>query len=268
MDRFVVPQMRLSSADLKKPTEMSVNDDARGACDRDIVVKEAKIDPVRLIQGITRRGVPKSPVRQRRTLRRRSTPENLRDGQSSSSFQSVGGNGGKRVVSTPHEEAIQFELSISFNGRKYTATRTMQSIVYLRNDLIREVKHRRQRLRVQQPERSDSKDDIANIQIPEIPPIANAGGGGIMGRGFIMLHAVLSSYRPLMERWLRNILSIVPHDSECLTDFLWEPVSEEFQLGVVNLCKPKLTKLNSIEEHCTFAEDSEEDTETDDEWDG
>ena len=43
----------------------------------------------------------------------------------------------------PHDEAIEFELSISFNGRKYTATRTMQCIVQLRNDLIREMNSRK-----------------------------------------------------------------------------------------------------------------------------
>lgn len=38
--------------------------------------------------------------------------------------------------SNPQEDAIEFNLSIAFNGRKYTATRALQSFVKLRKDLL------------------------------------------------------------------------------------------------------------------------------------
>ena len=40
-----------------------------------------------------------------------------------------------------------------------------------------------------------------------------------------MLHAMATQYVPVMERWLKNVMAIVPQDSECLTNFLWEPLS-------------------------------------------
>merc|ERR1712194_857617 len=50
----------------------------------------------------------------------------------------------KNKNDSPQNQAIEFELSITFNGRKYTAKRTMQCIMQLRDDLIREMKHRKQ----------------------------------------------------------------------------------------------------------------------------
>jgi hypothetical protein len=51
----------------------------------------------------------------------------------------------------PHKEAIQFELSTIFNGRTYSATRTLPTIVQLRNDLIAEINNRRNALRARRP---------------------------------------------------------------------------------------------------------------------
>jgi len=71
------------------------------------------------------------------------------------------------------------------------------------------------------------------VQIPEIPPFTGSddrsnmlGDTGFVGRGFTMLHAMVTSYVPVMEGWLKNVMEIVPQDSECLLNFLWEPATE------------------------------------------
>jgi hypothetical protein len=194
-----------------------------------------------------------------------------------------------------NNNTIQFELSISLNGRKYTATRTLECIIQLRNDLIREMKYRRQWLinnnnrvqslhhqQMQVVSTSDhvgldekDRDTLEHIQIPEIPPMTTddetrGSSGGFMGRGFTMLHAILSMYRPAMEGWLRNIIAVVPQDSECLMNFLWEPLSkEEVHVEFAHSC-PNLTRLGSIKEFESMAEEELEDqsTESDDEWFG
>ena len=64
-----------------------------------------------------------------------------------------------------------------------------------------------------------------------------------------MLHAMAKSYVPIMERWLRNVMAIVPKDSECLTNFLWEPLSNEsFPLEIPSKSCTSLATLGSIKE--------------------
>ena len=63
-----------------------------------------------------------------------------------------------------------------------------------------------------------------------------------------------------MEGWLRSVLDVVPEDSECLTNFLWEPVSKkEIQIEF----SKSQNSLGSIQEMVLAEEDSE--TESDDE---
>ena len=301
VDRFVVPPMRYMCS-----TDEGSGDSFQNKTDNDnergIAVKEAKFDPVRLVQAVTG-GCNSRPQHQRKTtLRRRSSSENMRDSQSSILQSSPGSpksscDKNKHDTGSPHEEAIQFELSISFNGRTYTATRTLQCIIQLRNDLIREMRYRQQWLKMRrhqadlhdvtapppmmtmEPLREIVNEEggacysIEDIDIPEIPPM-NAGegtssGGGFVGRGFTMLHTVLASYRPLMERWLRNVIAVVPQDSECLTNFLWEPVSsKEIQFEFAK-SYGSLGSIKEMVDECALAEDSEDDcSESDDEWEG
>ena len=105
------------------------------------------------------------------------------------------------------------------------------------------------------------------MEIPEIPPISEGGGpGGFVGRGFTMLHAVVSSYCPTLERWLGNVMAIVPQDSECLSDFLWEPLTKEAEIDLANSCV-SLATLGSIKE-LAGDECSTDDESDDDEWEG
>ena len=187
----------------------------------------------------------------------------------------------QRTAQSPHDEAIEFELSISFNGRRYTATRTLQRIFQLRDDLINEMEARRRWLQFRrtsssaksnqakdqsEENRLNGLDQDMNIAIPEIPPMtgedtSSGAFSGFVGRGFTLLHAMATSYVPVMEGWLRNIMAIVPQDSECLTDFLWEPLSN----GEGNVIErgskscSSLANLGSIKEGDYNTSDSDDD---------
>lgn len=271
-----------------------------------IVVNEAKIDPVRWIQHITGSNPQKYAHQIGKTLRRRVSNSNS---GSSSGTRNTGQL--NRVLSDTNKsssdsrknqpnEAIEFELSITLNGRKYTAKRTMQCILQLRDDLIRETRRRRQwlvekedlqtssRLQLRQDrsqvdnndghfrftqisyldashsssatrrtlQTSDENEDMHSntIQIPEVPPFTGGhdrgdmnGHTGFVGKGFTMLHAMMKSYVPVMESWLKNVMEIVPQDSECLMNFLWEPASE-----ISYACfKSVLDSANEGDQMCT-----------------
>mmetsp|Transcript_111424 Transcript_111424/g.322126 ORF Transcript_111424/g.322126 Transcript_111424/m.322126 type:complete len:356 (-) Transcript_111424:48-1115(-) len=296
VDLLSVPSFTGSVAAFKSDavsSKTSSSDDTRLE-EPGIAVREAKIDPVRLIQSVTGSRSQQVP---RKTLRRKGSRERLlsenssphsspvttkqtitfgedEKGQSSPSSPS-------KTKSSPHDDAISFELSISWNGRKYTATRTLQCIMQLRDDLIQEMNGRRQWLNIRKAAsnafqqskaaedfhdsfwtpNSSSQEDIT-IEIPEIPPLAGEeSNGGFVGRGFTMLHAMATSYVPVMERWFHNVMAIVPQDSECLTNFLWEPLSHEgFASDLPSKSCNSLATLGSIKElDYNTEDDSDED---------
>ena len=111
----------------------------------------------------------------------------------------------------------------------------------------------------------------ANVRIPEMASLTGeedgpGAGASFVGRGFSMLHAMATSYGPVMERWLRNVLETVPQDSETLMNFLWEPLSHDSSvMGSPTNSFVTLAKLDSIKElECATDDDSD----TEDEWDG
>jgi len=213
----------------------------------------------------------------------------------------------KNKNDSPQNQAIEFELSITFKGRKYTAKRTMQCIMQLRDDLIREMKHPRQWLTQERglssssstvkshlrrcggdcrtnsctdptvplssknnsssntittmstptttrKEEEEGGNDRFIVQIPEIPPLTSddedrrhmVGDIGFVGRGFTMLHAMVTSYVPVMERWLNNVMDIVPQDSECLMNFLWEPTNTDLPTACFKSVLDSINNKNSI----------------------
>jgi len=298
-----------------------------------IVVKEAKIDPVRWIQYVTGSNPQQYAHQIGKTLRRRVSsidnssttgisstgkPNHSLVDLSSRSNTKAGNNSNK----SQQNEAIEFELSITFKGRKYTAKRTMQCIMQLRDDLIKEMKKRRQWLlekqdlstsinpelrhennkmdtlnagiRFTQPYYFDfsrrSSDVVATqleydskhseaVQIPEIPPFTSGHDrSGLFGKGFTMLHAMVKSYVPIMENWLKNVMEIVPQDSECLMNFLWEPTTEipsacfKSVLDSINSSNEKLvpSKFKSSTSLATLGsiKEIDRDTEDDDSEDG
>ena len=264
-----------SSSDRKMPLHLQQDHGEKYSGNRDnrigcilnsaaIAVKEAKIDPVRWIEYVTGPNPQQYAHQIGKTLRRRVSNSNhsssgqanraLFDSTSGSKPKSSYGNGNSSCNSknkSQQNEAIEFELSITFKGRRYTAKRTMQCMMQLRDDLIREMNRRRQwltekqdlgSLRFTQPSCFDSTHSSWNkvttkpeqgenaAQIPEIPPFTDdchhSGDPGFVGKGFMMLHAMVKSYVPVMERWLKSVMEVVPQDSECFMNFLWEPTTE------------------------------------------
>lgn len=255
-----------------------------------IAVREAKIDPIRLIQSVTGTSSRSQP-QARKILRRRGSRERLSSDLSSSPQGSPVSRKQTAPISfgeediSEQQQSIAFELSISFNGRKYTATRTLQCIMQLRDDLILEMNGRRNWLRaasgafssvekkpVDRNTNSGTPVEEINIQIPEIPPMSgddSNGGSGFVGRGFTMLHAMATQYVPVMEGWLRNVMAVVPQDSECLTNFLWEPLSnaDVFPLELPIKSRDSMATLGSIKELEYNTEDGEDsDEDGDDNW--
>ena len=208
-----------------------------------IAVKEAKIDTARLIRALStssKSTATRQPQQQTGSSDSINSRSNRLRRHSSSSHQQQY----QQRQTTPQEEAMQFELSISFNGRKYTAVRTLPCILKLRRDLVKEVLDRQrgqgndnqhqqdQKERVSSSSTNgiDSLQIVANVSIPELPRPVQEGpdgnGGGTACRGFTMLHNLLRGYAPCLEGWLRCCTTLVPpQDSPSWTNFLWEPLS-------------------------------------------
>ena len=211
-----------------------------------IAVKEAKIDPVRWIEYVTGSSPQQYAHQIGKTLRRRAGYDSPTGTKPKLGFGNSA-NSSNNKSKSQQNEAIEFELAITFKGRRYTAKRTMQCIMQLRDDLIREMNRPSQwlkepqdmsHLRFSQPSYFSSskgvtkkqEQDSSVVQIPEIPPFSSdhyhSGDTGFVGKGFLMLHAMVKSYVPVMEGWLQSVMEIVPQDSECLMNFLWEPATE------------------------------------------
>lgn len=150
------------------------------------------------------------------------------------------------VHTNAQDDAIQFTLSISFNGRKYTATRALPTFVKLRNDLMLELANRKkstvrfQKSEYPHEESSDifyeskeheAHEDEVDVVIPELPiggdrmndDGKSAGLIGMAGRGFRGLQDTVKQYCPPMEDWIQSVAALVP-SSPSLANFLWEPL--------------------------------------------
>jgi hypothetical protein len=134
---------------------------------------------------------------------------------------------------------MQFELSVCFDGRSYTAIRNLPAILRLREDLVTEME-------------SHKSDRFKANLIPEVPRLDEEGVAGlregVVGRGFAFLHALIRSYVPAVEGWLRQVLQLrPPKDSPSLMHFLWEPVSSSSRRDE-QLLNTAMLHLDSIEE--------------------
>jgi len=210
-----------------------------------ISVKDARIDPIRLLAS------------------------NTSSKKISSSFSSKPSSSTTKKKSEYSFDAIQFELSISFSGRTYTAMRTLPRIVQLRNELITEMDAQRNRWNsrrrshhhqryVHEQETGTEKengqiydkgisvgndgDDMGEITIPELPECVQENDqngsncGGIGARGFTMLQALVRNYCPVVEGWLLNVADIVnPSSSQSLANFLWEPLDNSYNNNSSNM---------------------------------
>ena len=147
-----------------------------------IAVKEAKVDSAMLVQSIAKgtSSASTSPNARRRVRNRN------------------GENMGKA-----EEEALQFELSISIGGRKFTTTRSWPMICRLRKDLMR---------------------SLQSCEIPELPSLHPPGA---LCRSLSFMHDLVKSYVPSLEGWLRTVADLVPQDNPILSHFLYEEFEEE-----------------------------------------
>lgn len=205
-----------------------------------IAVKEAKIDAARLIHALTRTN--SAATRQQQQAAASATPVSSDHCQANSHTRSRRRNHPQHTSVTPQEDAMQLELSISFNGRKYTAMRTLPSLLQLRRDLMEEVANRQRIFQSagfeppRHPARfysecddSDKKSQDQDVCIPELPRLVeDCPWTAQASRGFSMLQGVLSSYAPTLEGWLRNVTKLVdPNESPSWNNFLWEPVPSD-----------------------------------------
>jgi len=150
--------------------------------------------------------------------------------------------------------AIEFELSITFQGRKYNATRGFPTFVKLREDLLHELKNNDRRSRrymggTKSPvdgmdvdstkkkvdafqnkdcHKSSLNESLSVPELPRVSPESLGHGGyalcGVARSGFALLQATAQHYCPEMERWMRHVIETFPC-SQSLSSFLWEPLS-------------------------------------------
>lgn len=247
----------------------------------DIVVQEAKIDSAKLVQSLTSTTStkPSSPSSSsssskktlllsgsRKNSKYHNNNHNNEQQQNRGRFRRPHVSAGSFNPNvSPQEESTQFQLRISLNGRTYTAIRSLPCILRLRQDLVSELEQQQQQ---QQQDNSgnDTINDNHNTQqrqqqnsrrnsprIPEVPRMtmmAGASGAGVVGRGFSFLQALISSYTPALEGWLRQVTSLVPpNDSPSLMQFLWEPLVR----------RSSSTSTTSVSPHLDSIEESEHD---------
>ncbi|CAB9520805.1 expressed unknown protein [Seminavis robusta] len=219
-------------------------------------VKEAKLDPERLIRSLA-------------TSSSSDAKKSESSGDDSSTNTSSSGQRRRRNKKDdrdPHEDAIKFEINVSFNGREYTATRTLPRILQFRCDLIEEFQERR-KFRERRRKRKESvapkmvkvkdlsDDEEEEKDIPELPRLADDTAHG---NGFTMLNALLRPYGTGVERWLLKVLDIVPHDSQCLTQFLWEPISGSATSRKFQRRRSSLTSIQEAADDLSYDSDTDE----------
>jgi len=170
-----------------------------------------------------------------------------------------------------HNEAIQFTLSISFNGRKYTATRALPLFVKLRDDLVLELSRSKKtsvRFNTSGFPRSHRNGEFSNasdheifhecrekveeVIIPELPiggdkPNGDKAGGlvGMANRGFRGMQETVCSYCPPMESWIQSVAALVPL-SPTLANFLWEPIHQGNEARAECLRPPPVKAASKI----------------------
>lgn len=228
-----------------------VRDAANPQEDVDIEVIDAKVDPLLLLKGLSTK-----KTRKERVSGEWSVPPP----------PPFAGPLSDRSREQEHAEkyAIQFHLAIFHNGRSYHATRTLPVVRKLREDLMAELgggRARRQR-------RATEKQGAPIL--PCLPDFLGCESDGMLqvgseARGFSFLQARLRTAAPLMEQWLLDVLRLVPpSQSPALSQFLWEPVSQEVSSSKTE-GKRKLIRLVSIDEEDLETDKSQLDCEYPDE---
>lgn len=227
MSAYALPDLFHTPCHFSFEEKESHNDDDDENDDFSVAVSDAKVDSALLLKSLI---VPStttkelSPTSQRRMRKMRMALEDsptTKPPTASSSLLSA---------SPSAKDALKFELSISLNGRNYTAFRSLPSFELLRQNLLEEIGEGVPELCFEEP-----------VQRPSL--------------GF--LQGILQSYKPTVERWLSQVIRRVsPTNSASLRSFLWEPLSRpEYLLHRHESCSS--SQLDRIDE-TEFSETDEE----------
>jgi hypothetical protein len=194
-----------------------------------VAIREARIDAARLIHSIIlgtgkgprgsapanrRADPPPVPTTSRARIQRRSRA------YVSEPAAEEGGENRVELPITPQEECMVFELAVRLENAdgycwSFETTRRLECFLELRRELVRELQ---------------SSSSLDGCCIPAVPRVqhdeassnfdggmTNMGGGGVLtcgngaGRGgFVFLQALIRSYVPVLERWLRSVLEKLP----------------------------------------------------------
>lgn len=150
--------------------------------------------------------------------------------------------------SSAWEEAVEFEISITLNGRTYTRRRSFPRIVRLRNELIKEVRNRQknhpgrfgvlrsflfdgassnEQGKIQEkltPEQQKPKENEVLFD-DDNGEYSTTNLCDVQGLSLTKMQSTLNGrYCPAIETWLQSVSSEIvdPHTSPTLTEFLKE----------------------------------------------
>ena len=185
-----------------------------------ISVKEAKLDSALLIHSLASNETCGSNAARSRRRRARNDPK-------------------RETNVDSKDEAMKFELTVTFGAQKYTTTRSWPSICQFRKDLIRNVR---------------------SIEIPELPTLHPPG---VLCRSFSFLQDLVCSYAPSLEGWLRTVTVLVPPDNPILSHFLHEEETEGLYCNRVE-DKSQLFQKTASSSMLDAIEESETEEEDDD----
>jgi len=154
-----------------------------------------------------------------------------------------------KLSSDGDPSAIEFDLSITFQGRKYNATRAFPTFVKLREELLHELSANDRRSKrgtggakipcniiddectkttIQKDKERSMNEGVSVPELPRVSPESLGHGGyalsGVARSGFALLQATAQHYCPEMECWMMQVIDAFPC-SQSLSSFLWEPLS-------------------------------------------
>jgi hypothetical protein len=218
--------------DISSSTKEEKNEYEPLARHASVAVKDAKIDPVRLIQSLAAKKCTASSKRKLSRChhigRRQINPVDV-------------------ALHSPHEAAMTFELSIYLEGRQYTVFRSLSRIRQLQRNLVKEVECMG----------SDPCPSGDCAGVPEVPRLQDE----CKSLGFKLLQDVIRCFSPALEGWFLKILARfpAPEHSPSLSDFFYEPQPNLFWENVLlRVRKATPAKLDSIEESEHDEEEKEE----------
>jgi len=183
----------------------------------EVTVREAKIDCQQLIQSL----MTSNTTVKRGRPRRRNSPPYL--------YSPI-------TPPPPQELAMCFELSVVFKGRHYTVNRSLFRIRQLRQELVDELNN------------AYDCSSSCFISIPELPELEEKGSAPVAysnaGQSFSLLHALLRSYAPTLEAWLRKVFAMVAVNNNF--DSVLSPTVTQFLLEPLLLCDPSRNNNNTV----------------------